>query len=251
MTIDWQATALAARRANAAYIEKAADSKAAFSLLGDTWIAMRQDASHQAVISVDATGAPHLSISGTRASNRPLDVFADVSLSPVAVSGGNVTAGVFDGMAALWDWAKSVAPSGAAWNVSGHSLGAARTHLTPLFVPPAQLGALHSFESPKFADAAYYAAHAAALARMVCVLDGADLWAAWPWHATRWSARPLADHIWLKDDAGGYAIIPGSHWPGGINPADHDMDRVQSRLEVIARQCAKNAPTPACAAVTG
>jgi hypothetical protein len=232
--IAWQATALAARRAEAAYIINAAQSKAAFEALGDVWSSIYSDANNQAVISVDPSGATHLSISGTRASSLKVgDIFDDVSLDPVSVKGGTVTAGVISGMQDVWDWALSVAPKGTVFNVAGHSLGASRTHLTPLYLPPNQIGVLHSFEAPKFANAQFYATYAAELARMVCVLNGTDLWAAWCWFDGRYS-RPQVDHAWLKDDAGAFSIIPASQWPGGVDPGDHGISLVVARLEKIA-----------------
>ncbi|CAM2142746.1 Fungal lipase-like domain-containing protein [Pararobbsia alpina] len=233
--IDWKAAALAAARANAAYVIDSAASRAAFSALGDTWIGHFTNSSHQAVLSADPNGETHLSISGTRASAlKVLDVLCDVSLEPVSVEGGSVTKGVYEGMGDLWAWVLDTVPTGDVVHVAGHSLGASRAHLTPLFLPQSQIGRLHSFEAPKFADAAYYASHAAALAGMVCVLNGADLWAAWPWRDSRWQSRPLFDHAWLKDDAGNFEIIPGAQWPGGADSGDHDISRVQSRLETIA-----------------
>jgi hypothetical protein len=233
--IDFKAAALAAARANAAYVIDQTASKTAFEALGDVWIGGYQNASHQAVLSADAAGETHLSISGTRASAlKLLDIFSDVDLEPVPVAGGNVTKGVYEGMQALWDWVHATVPDGDIVHVAGHSLGASRTHLTPLFCPVRQIGRLHSFEAPKFADASYYAVHADELADTVCVLNGADLWAAWPWKDARWQARPLPVHVWLKDDLGAFSMIPGSAWPGGANPDDHDIGRVQARLEAIA-----------------
>jgi hypothetical protein len=240
MSIDWQAAALAAARANAAYLIDQAASKAAFAALGDTWIAQYQNASHQAVLSADARGETHLSISGTRASAlKVMDVLADMSLDPVPVAGGNVTAGVYEGMQKLWDWVHATIPVGDVVHVAGHSLGASRTHLTPLFLPAAQIGALHSFEAPKFADAAFYANHSGELANMVCVLNGADLWASWPWKEgplkdLRWQARPLPLHAWLKDDHGTFSMIASAQWPEGADPIDHDMSRVQARVQAVA-----------------
>jgi hypothetical protein len=233
--MDWAAIVAAAKRANAAYIENDDASAAAFAALGDTWIGQFQDGSHQAVLSVDAAGAAHLSISGTRASQGALeDILADVSLKPVAVKGGNVTSGVYEGMTNVWDWARTTAPHGTVFNVAGHSLGAARTHLTPLFLPVEQIGALHSFEAPKFADKQFYATYAAALSGMVCMLNGRDSWAAWPWVDPRWQSRPQQDHVWLKDV--GFTIIPASQWPGMGRFADHSIDLVQARCEKIAAQ---------------
>lgn len=231
--MDWSAIALAAKRANAAYIIDAAKSKAAFEALGDVWSSIYSDANNQAVLSVDPAGGTHLSISGTRASSLKLqDVFDDMSLDPHPVSGGSVTEGVISGMRQVWDWALSVAPAGSVFNVAGHSLGASRTHLTPLFIPAAQIGALHSFEAPKFANSQFYSTYADELANMVCTLCGKDTWAAWPWIDPRWQARPRQDHIWLKSF--GFSVIPANQWPGLGSFADHSMDLVQARIEKIA-----------------
>lgn len=233
--IDWAAAALAAARANAAYVIDPGASQAAFEALGDVWIGQYANASHQAVLSVDAKHETHLSISGTRASAwKVADVICDVALDPVVVQGGSVTRGAMEGMQQLWEWVLSTVPAGDTVHVAGHSLGASRTHLTPLFLPAAQIGLLHAFEAPKFADAAYYAAHANALANMMCTLCGADLWAAWPWRNPQWSARPLAEHVWLRGDDGSYDMILGVDWPGGADADDHDMSRVQLRVQAIA-----------------
>jgi hypothetical protein len=231
--MDWAAIALAAKRANAAYLIDREQSKAAFEALGDVWLGIYSDADNQAVMSLDVGGRVHLSISGTRASSFKLaDLFDDVSLDPHPVKGGTVTDGVISGMQDVWSWALSVAPKDAVISVAGHSLGAARCHLTPLFLPPAQIGSLHSFEAPKFLGADFYATYAAELAGMVCVLNGRDTWAAWPWIDPRWQARPQQDHIWLT--TAGFAVIPASQWPGAGSFADHGMDVVQARCEALA-----------------
>jgi hypothetical protein len=218
--------ALAAQRANAAYEETVALSQAAFSKFGDAWIAMYQKPGIQAVLSVDLAGNPWLSISGTRP-GLTLDVFEDISIEMMPVKGGNVTKGVYEGMSDLWSWVLETAPTGAKFSVCGHSLGASRTHLTPLFIPQQQIGPMFSFEAPKFCDAAYYATYKSKLATMTCFLDGEDLWASFP---VGLNARPIQLHVWLKGDEGQYVLIDGDQWPGGINPADHSMDRVQARV---------------------
>jgi hypothetical protein len=121
---------------------------------------------------------------------------------------------------------------GAVFNVAGHSLGASRTHLTPLFIPAAQIGSLHSFDAPKFGGADFYSTYAAELSDMVCVLNGQDTWAAWPWVDRRWQARPHQDHVWLKSM--GFSVIPADRWPGAGSFADHGIDVVQARCEVLA-----------------
>jgi len=224
--------AIAAQRANAAYITNADDSKAAFLALGDTWIAMYQNDSHQAVMSTNLSGYSYLSISGTR-SPLSMDLFDDVSLDSVKVQGGKVTSGAYEGMDSLWNWALSTAPRGTMFSVCGHSLGGSRTHLTPLFLPDARIGPMFSFEAPKFCDAAYYETYNNELSGMRCFLNGKDLWASWPWDNPDWNARPLVDHIWLKDDYGQYELIPGDKWPGGVDAADHDMSMVAKRVAML------------------
>lgn len=245
--MDWSAIALAAKRANAAYITGGEPSKAAFEGLGDVWSDIYSDANNQAVISVDSAGAAHLTISGTRASSLMLgDVFDDLSLEPCKVKGGTVTSGVISGMQDVWDWALSIVPDSAAINIAGHSLGASRAHLTPLFIPAARIGAIHSFEAPKFLGADFYAAYANELANMVCVLNGRDTWAAWPWIDSRWQARPKVEHIWLKD-RGGFTIIPASKWPGAGCFTDHSMGLVAQRVEALASLTQE----PACCLTAG
>jgi hypothetical protein len=235
--MDWAAIALAAKRANAAYIEDAAQSRAAFSALGDDWIDIHADDSHQAVLSVDAAGQTHLSISGTRASTgKLLDIYADVSLEPTAVKGGTVTQGVVEGMQHLWDWVLQTVPEANPISVSGHSLGGARTHLTPLFLPAQRIGALHSFAAPKFVNADFYQTWHAELANMVCVLNGEDGWASWPWFDPDWQHRPPLQHIWLRN--GGFQMVLGDLWPDGWRFSDHDMDRYQALVEGIATAAA-------------
>lgn len=232
--MDWSAIALAVKRASAAYIEKDDESKAAFEALGDTWVGQYQDESHQATLSVDSDGAAHLSISGTRASQGAIaDILADMSLKPADVKGGKVTEGVYEGMQHVWDWALQTAPAGTVFNVAGHSLGASRTHLTPLFIPAGQIGALHSFEAPKFCDAHFYETYSAELAHMVCVLNGRDTWAAWPWPWVdgRWQNRPQQKHVWLQNIA--FSVIPWKQWPGAGCFSDHSVDAVQARIEKI------------------
>ena len=239
--IDWKAAALAAQRANAAYIKDAAQSRAAFSALGDVWIGLLTGIDYQGVLSADATGATHLSISGTRASQGEFaDVFDDADLAPVQVAGGAVTAGVNRDQDKLWTWVGNSTDATAVINVAGHSLGAARTALAAAYLPPERIGALHSFESPKFLSAEFYTAHAAVISRMVCVLNGRDSWAAWPWIDSRWQARPGVDHIWLKD-SGGFTVIPASQWPGAGRFTDHSMELVQTRIEKLAAASLKPA----------
>jgi hypothetical protein len=240
--MEWQALALACRRANAAYVEDDEASKAAFAALGDTWIGQTQGKSYQAVLSVDAPGKTWLSISGTRASQGRLgDVLRDVQLDPVAVSGGHVTAGVAEDMDEIWCWAQKVAPTGAAFQITGHSLGGARAQASVAFVKPEQIGSIYSFAAPKFLAADLFASHAPVFQRLVPVVSGKDGWCSWPWFDRRWQTRAPVPTVWLKDN-GAFEILPdGNQWPGGWDFGDHDIDRYQARLDAIAANSAPEA----------
>jgi hypothetical protein len=43
-------------------------------------------------------------------------------------------------------------------------------------------------------------------------------------------------HVWFKNDAGAFQLIPGpaSQWPGGWDFGDHDVSAHQARLDKIA-----------------
>jgi len=234
--MDFGAIALACRRADAAYQTTFDTSKSAFTALGDSWVSLYTTDSMQAALSVDPVGATWLSISGTRASDGYLaDVFRDVSLEPKAVNGGTVTAGVWANLETVWDWARDTAPAGTVFNVTGHSLGAARCQASVAIVDPKRLGALYAFASPKFIGADLFKSHAAVFQRLIPVVNGNDGWASWPWLDLRWRSRAPVQTVWLKDDRGTFTVLPdGNQWKGGWAFEDHDIGSYQKRLDVIA-----------------
>lgn len=235
--IDWKALALAAARANAAYIEDRNAAQAAFSALGDTFIDQYKNGTHQAVLSFATQDRLQLSISGTRSlSSSARDLFDDIDLTPVSLGGGQVAKGALEGCSEMYAWALRKAPEGIRIDIQGHSLGAARTHLAAYFVSGLQRGNLYSFESPKFMDAIYYLANADQLADMVCTLNGRDPWAAWPWGVALSGheyARPNLPHIWLN---AGASIIDPAQWEGGdiFDSHDHDMAPIAAKLALLA-----------------
>lgn len=228
--IDWHALLMAARRANAAYVEGDGPSQAAFVKLGDRWLGQFRNMTNQAVLSTDPSGQVHLSISGTRVSQLQLaDVIEDASLEPSVVVGGKVTQGVAYKMAELWNWVSLIVPKDKSIVVTGHSLGAARTHLTPLYLSADRVQQLYSFEAPKFCNGDFYDTFADLFkAKMVCVLNGRDSWAAWPWLDPRWQSRPRQDHLWLTN--GTYQLIDPKQWPGLGKTGDHSMDVVEANI---------------------
>lgn len=221
----------AAQRAQAAYIDDAGKARAAFEALGLFFIGQYQNDSHQAVLSQDAAANVYLSISGTRFSQGKIaDLLDDIDLEPVPVGdGAMVTRGAYEGLDAMWSWAQSLAPAGAIFNVEGHSLGAWRTRYTPLFLPRSRIGLLHSFESPKSANAAYWSKYAGELATLVSIVNGRDLWVSWPFLGD-W-CHPDRDQVWLQST--GFQIITPAQWPGGRVVSDHDIDLVVKRLQQI------------------
>lgn len=234
--MDWQALALACRRANAAYVEDDDASKAAFAALGDTWVSQLQDDSHQAVLSIDKAGQAWLSISGTRASDLQLgDVLRDVRLDPVAIKGGHATEGAADGMQHVFDWAQSTAPAGAVLNITGHSLGSVSAQLAPAYMLSERIGRIYGYAAPKFIAQDFFDSHAAVFARFVGVLNSKDGWANFPWLDSRWQYRAPVPHAWLKNDQGTFEVLPsGNRWPGGMVYSDHDIDNYQRRVDKIA-----------------
>ncbi|WP_322069987.1 alpha/beta hydrolase family protein [Paraburkholderia bannensis] len=237
--MDFAAILAAARRADAAYVIDSAQSRAAFEALGHHWIGHFRDDDSQAVLSSDANGV-YLSISGTRFSAGKLgDLLDDIDTRPVSLGEGvEVTRGAFDGCADIWAWAKAQVPAGTVFNVEGHSLGGWRATYTPLFLPAAQIGALHAFEPPKGANAAYFQKYASELARLVVVGNGADVWFGYPRMDGRWIHRP-GEMLHLLPT--GYRIIDTSAWQGGLVLGDHDIDLVVSRLAAIASAAAATA----------
>lgn len=230
--MNWAAISAAARRAQTAYIIDPAQAKAAFEALGDTWIGQYQDSDSQAALSIDSSGATCLSISGTRFSAGKIgDLFDDVQIEAVDVGdGAKVTRGAYESAKEIWDWALKLAPTGTVFNVCGHSLGGWRTAYTPLFIPAAQIGALHAFEPPKGANLAYYQKYAKELAALVIVGNGLDVWFGYP-RLGDWMHRPGA-MVHLQQT--GFQLIDTSKWPGGLSLSDHSIDLVVSRLQAIA-----------------
>lgn len=231
-------TLAAAKRASMAY---APSPEPLVTALGLSFIGQYQNDSHQAVLSADpADGRIFLSISGTRFSQGKLgDLFDDVDLDPVDVGqGARVTKGAYDGLADMWAWARQLAPPGATFNVEGHSLGGWRTAYTPLFLEAGRIGDLYAFESPKPANLAYWQRFDAELASLVNVVNGRDLWASWPFDVPFlkevWIHQPR-NRFWLTGDPGDpLRVIMPDQWPGGRDPADHDIDLVVSRLSTLA-----------------
>lgn len=229
----------AAERAQAVYIVDPVASRKAFEGLGHVWIGQFQDADSQAVLTRDPAGNVCLSISGTRFSSGKIgDLFDDVDLTPVDLGAGvKVAHGAYEALVDIWKWAKALVPAGTVFDVCGHSLGAWRTLYTPLFLPAAQIGPLHAFESPKGATAAYWTKYAAELAGAVSVVNGHDIFYGYPFlpappYFTEY-VHAQTPVIWLQ--GGGFKTIVPSQWPGGVSESDHSIDLIVPLIRAIAR----------------
>jgi hypothetical protein len=104
-------------------------------------------------------------------------------------------------------------------DITGHSLGGARTHLAPAVFPLNRIGRRVSFAAPKAANAAYWS-EGEACASLTRVVYGRDLWAGYPWIA-EWCQPPSM--LWLHD--GIAAETTEAAWPGGLRAAHHSIDK--------------------------
>lgn len=235
MKIDWLSVYQAACRANLAYEMDPAKSEAGFSALGQglTWLGLYQNADHQAVACIDDKGTGYLSISGTRFGKSLADLVDDAYLLPKDLGGGvKVTAGAFNGLSEMWAWADSLTDTSTVWNVEGHSLGAWRTRYTPLFLSPDRIGMLHSFESPKGANTAYWEKYQQQLAGMVSIVNDRDLFVSWPFVSLDWEHPKMLSVQWITR-----LLVTEIHpddYPGGVSIEDHSMDIVQSKCKFLA-----------------
>jgi hypothetical protein len=233
MNVDWVKVYEAARRSSMAYEMDPVKSESLFSSTGLHWLGIYQNDGHQAVVCLDNHGDAYLSISGTRFGKRVWDLVDDSWLIPRSLDDGiHVTSGAFDGMSDLWAWANLLVTPSTLWHVEGHSLGAWRTRYTPVFLPANRIGRLHSFESPKGANRAYWDKYKQELAQMVSVVNGRDLFVDWPFVSVEWEHPHMLPIQWLNGNSV-LDIFP-CQWPGGRSIPDHSIDVVVEKCKKLA-----------------
>lgn len=235
MIIDWKGVYYAAHRANLAYEIDPAKSQANFENTGLHWLGIYQGPSHQAVACLDDTGTAYLSISGTRFGKRIGDLIDDAIFLPKDLGDGiHVTSGAFDCMPEMWDWANSLVDPSTVWNIEGHSLGAWRARYTPLFLENDRIGMIHSFESPKGANAAYWLKYSPILSqKMVSVVNDRDIFITWPFGLlNEWEQPAMLPMQWLQGP--NVKQIYPIQWVPGLSIPDHSMDVVEAKCKVIA-----------------
>lgn len=226
-----------AQRCNASYVEGMSASSAAFTQLGMEFIAQYQTATHQATLSKNTQGGIFLTIAGTRISEgNNVDLIDDVWLAPQACpKGGVVPAGVYAGMTDFWRWVFANIPQGANLTVEGHSLGAERVLLTPLFFPGERINDLFAFEAPQCGTQEYWDAYRDVLGRAVQTVCGADIWFGWP-PAQGYVHDAQAQLLWVKPTGVSKTTTAQwkstyTAWPIGLNYPDHQIVNVIKYLQ--------------------
>jgi hypothetical protein len=222
----------AALRAQAVYIVDPKAAQTAFEGLGMTFLGQYQDATHQGVVSKDAKGQYYVTIAGSRgASGYGADLLIDLWLAPVhAVNGGQVASGVYSGMDKFWAWALDLIPPTAPINMEGHSLGAERVLLAPLFIPKSRLGDMHAFEAPMCADQDYWDAYRDELSHVVHTVQGADRWFAYP-PRQGYCHDAQANVLWFLSNNKIQSITPKNWITTAFSDADHSIDTLVQRIQ--------------------
>jgi hypothetical protein len=222
----------AAQRAQAVYIVDPKAAQTAFEGLGMTFLGQYQDATHQGVVTKDAKGQYYVTIAGTRYSEGyGADLLEDIWLAPVhAINGGIVASGVHEGMDRFWAWALNLIPATAVINMEGHSLGAERVLLAPLFIPKERLGDMHAFEAPMCADQDYWDAYRAELAHVVHTVQGADRWFAFP-PRQGYCHDAQANVLWFFSDTQILWTTPSAWTPITLSDVDHSIDLLVTRIQ--------------------
>ena len=208
-----------ARLSNTAYIDAHDEQVLAAAVLGYRIIDLYANADHRALLCLDpVTQEVTLALCGTRFSDANVhELFDDEDVIPVDLGGGrHVMAGFHVGMADLYDWAVVSAPVGTKFKITGHSLGGARAHMAPIFMPPAAVGQITSFAAPKAANKAYWNSVGDLGIRRV--VNKRDLWAGYPWIGEWCQQEPM---LWL--DGHSIQSMHEAQWKGGLCAADHSI----------------------------
>lgn len=220
----------AGQRAEAAYIVDPVAAKTAFEELGMTFLGQYQDSTHQGVVSMDAKGRYYVTITGTRWSEGfGADLLADIWLAPIkAPKGGLVPSGVYCGMKDFWTWVETKVPAGTVLNIEGHSLGAERALLAPIFMDSSLIGDLYAFEPPQCATQDYWDAYRDDLKNAIVTVCGQDAWFNWPPHQgyVHDAQMPL---LWILS-IGCQWVMPAAY-RGGANTNDHQITEINQRLQ--------------------
>lgn len=202
-----------AQISNIAYTDDPSKQLAQFAALNFQTLGRYEGPDHRALL-IRNNDRHVLALCGTRFSDANVhELFDDEDVLPVDLGDGRrVMQGFHRGMADLAAWAFGL--TDAVLEVTGHSLGGARSHLMPLFAPAERMGQITSFAAPKAANRAYWAT-CPAIRRVV---NARDLWAGYLWLG-EW-CQPDA-MLWLGN--GALTPMTESQWIGGIRASDHSI----------------------------
>jgi len=227
---------LLAQLCNIAYVDDEAAQQAQVAALGFKYLGRYENTDHQAFLAMKGTRYV-LAISGTRFSDGNIpELLDDENVFPQSAGDFKVMAGFYAGQGDLYAWAEAKVPAGEKFEITGHSLGGARAHLAPLWVPADRLRCLTTFGAPKAATAAYWTTFSTPLARVV---HERDLWAGWPLLPPWTQPGPM---LWLHN--GALTLTTEKWWPGGLSPADHSITSGYIKA-LAALQPAPGQPTTA------
>ncbi len=219
--MHWHHVRNAALRAQAAYIIDAEESRLAFEGLGNDWMGIFKNDSHQAVLSMDRDNKLYLSISGTRFLYSIGDIWDDIHSRKILTKGNYVSIGAYDGLIDVWEWAKSIAGEDREWNVDGHSLGAIRALYTPIFIPQENIGDIFVFGPIKGTTKEFWEKYKETLDKIFMVVNNNDLFHSWPFFSD--FSHPPTYALWLRSH--NYEFIDPNDIGWRFNLFDHSMEK--------------------------
>ena len=239
----WKMLLASIKRCDAVYGDPN-NLKTAFEALGCAVLGVYYNDGHQAVVHRDPEGWATITICGTRVScgtmrQHAVDLFEDIDFSPVlAPGGGLVAAGALDGLDKVFAVALDLFLNEETIRVEGHSLGAQRAHLAPLFIPLSRVDRIIAWEPPKAADDEYYGIRSGWFSRTLTILNGKDPWAAWSWTCQKLK-HPPGPIVWLHD--GTYDVTTRDGWPGGeiLHSSDHFSNLIVEIVEKLSLMTAE------------
>jgi hypothetical protein len=210
---------LLARLCNLAYVDSEPVRVKSADALGIIYLATYETVDHRAFLATQRDRTI-LVLCGTRFSDGNWrELFDDEDLLPASANPA-VMAGFHRGCAEMFGWAREKAPQ--IDTVTGHSLGGARAHLSPLWLGPKEIV---SFGAPKCGTATYWKNSATPLIRVVHEHDFAP---AFPFISEFIQATPL---LWLHD--GKIVEAQEAEWFGD-SLADHSIqDGYVKALEAL------------------
>jgi hypothetical protein len=237
--IDFKNLLEAMKRANAVYQDSDDMAKQAFESIGCKLLGRYSDHFHQAVVCITPDNSYEICISGTRVTDGTIaqtiaDLSEDVYFYPHDIGqGAKVAKGAYFKLDEVFTWALSFIPETEMIQISGHSLGGQRAHLTPLFVPIDRIKSIYSFAPPKAANKKYWEQYENLNDVIFTVVCEDDPWFAWPWKFDELEHPEFNELIWLHDDT--YSLIYPKNWPGGnvLNQKNHYPETYINKLNSI------------------